>query len=678
VYKRQAYNVAVNCGARGLATDANGNVWVGCRLPGGRGLYKLKYDPIGKTHLGEGGNRYNVPVYGLAIDGDGYIWISGYDDNKVYLFDTNEAHEVGTGVSAAGVYGIGVDSKGVAWAAGWPGSKVYKIERADVKSGSGIDTIPTPGCQARGIAVGAEDTIWVTCDSENKVIALDNSGVKIGEKIMRPVDDGANCSPPSAYKVVGITVTNDGTAWAVSYDAGCANKSDITRFKKVSGCTGSDCVDYNTDLYGKKEYYVTAVVNAEFYTYSDMAGFALYNITSPGSGTWTLNFDSKVASGVEWVKLYWTQEAPDGTSVKIEASVGGSSWTSETYTDDGSHEHALPLDNGRTLKLVFTLSTDDNKVTPTVSNIKIEFGPVGGGGAAVDKTETMTVGSYSRDFNVYVPSSYAAKASMPLVFSFHGDGMDAAQQADMSQMKQKAEASGFIAVFPNGIGSPQSFNAGACCAQAMNMAPKPDDVAFTEKMIDSLKSEYPKIDDQRIYATGMSNGGFLSYRLACELSNKIAAVAPVAGVMGLSPTIGDFKNCSPTQAVPVLHFHGTDDPIAKYDGTAIWPSVPDTIYGNTANGDLIDGWVKRDGCNLTASPNVVYDVGNAKCKKYNTGCAKNSEVTLCTITNGGHTWPGGNDCPKDIPPFGKCTGDISATDYMWEFFKRCTLLGGCT
>jgi polyhydroxybutyrate depolymerase len=179
------------------------------------------------------------------------------------------------------------------------------------------------------------------------------------------------------------------------------------------------------------------------------------------------------------------------------------------------------------------------------------------------------------------------------------------------------------------------------------MDTKVDDVGFVNKMIDELQAKLC-VDDKRVFSTGMSNGGFLSHRLACELSTRIAAIAPVAGVVGV-PT------CTPPRAVPVMHFHGTADALVPYNGSASMktPSVPDTAKG----------WATRDSC--TDKPRETVKRGDVSCMTQD-ACANKAEVTLCTIQNGGHTWPGA----IPIAVMGHTSQDIRATDAMWEFFQK--------
>ncbi len=249
----------------------------------------------------------------------------------------------------------------------------------------------------------------------------------------------------------------------------------------------------------------------------------------------------------------------------------------------------------------------------------------------------------ARTMKVHVPAGYDPKRPTPVVFNFHGFGSNADQENQLAKMNAKADKETFVTVHAEGTAN--SWNAGACCGEAVNQ--KIDDVAFVGKMIDALEDRLC-VDDKRIFATGMSNGGFLSHRLGCELADRIAAIAPVAGVMGM-PT------CTPSRPISVMHFHGTADGLVPYNGSPSqnFPAV------QTSFGD----WAKRDGC--TGQPEETFSKGDSKCSTYKT-CGQGTEVTLCTVTGGGHTWPGGTP----YPPLGYTTTDLVATDAMWDFFKR--------
>jgi polyhydroxybutyrate depolymerase len=262
-----------------------------------------------------------------------------------------------------------------------------------------------------------------------------------------------------------------------------------------------------------------------------------------------------------------------------------------------------------------------------------------------DTTWTVATPAGNRTAMVHIPPGYDPARLTPLVLNFHGYGGSPVQEEGLTLMDAESDAAGFVLVYPQGTGTLPSWNAGACCGTAAQS--NVDDVGFVGSLLDKLEAQLC-VDSRRVFATGMSNGGFMSHRLGCELADRIAAIAPVAGVMGI-PT------CNPSRPVPVMEFHGTSDPIVPYDGNASisYPSVATTI----------SGWVQRDGCQGTAT--TTYSKGDATCVTYDP-CAGGAEVTLCTIAGGGHTWPGGTP----FPLLGATSMDISATDAMWTFFQK--------
>lgn len=251
-----------------------------------------------------------------------------------------------------------------------------------------------------------------------------------------------------------------------------------------------------------------------------------------------------------------------------------------------------------------------------------------------------------RSFRVFVPPSYASNQAMPIVLNFHGVANDAWTQVLLSGMESKAEEAGFIAVHPEGRALPStSWNAGTCCQPAASWGV--DDVGFVRALLDRLEEQLC-VDRRRIYATGISNGGMLAYRLACEVSDRIAAIAPVAASMVYLP-------CKPPRPFPVMIFHGTLDSIVPYAGNPLlgYPSL-------SAN---VEHWVAHNGC----SDQKVrrFSQGDASCDAYPT-CRDDAQVESCTILGGGHTWPGG----LPVPQLGYTSLSLRATDAMWDFFSK--------
>ena len=260
----------------------------------------------------------------------------------------------------------------------------------------------------------------------------------------------------------------------------------------------------------------------------------------------------------------------------------------------------------------------------------------------LDAVWTLEHAGMTRSIRVHVPASYDPTRATPVVLDFHGYTMSAQTQEDMTRLPEKSDAEGFISVTPDGTGSPRGWNAGACCGTPASSGL--DDVGFVDALLDQLEARLC-VDTRRVFSTGFSNGGFLSHRLACEMSDRIAAIAPVAGMIGVA-------SCNPTRPVPVMHFHGTSDNIVPYNGGGFtsYPSAPETDAG----------WAMRNGCDTATTESFAN--GDSRCVTH-TGCDGGSEVTLCTITGGGHTWPGGAYFPG-----GHITMDLSATDAMWTFF----------
>ena len=260
-------------------------------------------------------------------------------------------------------------------------------------------------------------------------------------------------------------------------------------------------------------------------------------------------------------------------------------------------------------------------------------------------TSTFEVSSSGeqRTARLIVPASYDASKHVPLVIVMHGYTQTAEAIENISEMTPLAEQHGFVLVYPQGIGN--SWNAGKCCGSASSSA-RPD-VAFISDLIDALSKELC-IDPKRIYAAGFSNGGMLSNRLACELSDRIAAFAPVAGPRAIDA-------CAPTRPMPMIEFHGTNDFVVPYNGNG--------LGGAVSVADNVNSWKTNAGC-TDASPTEVYQNGDSTCVEYSQ-CAAGSKVRLCTVDGGGHQWPGGQSAGAIA---GKLTQDIDASAQMVDFF----------
>ena len=275
----------------------------------------------------------------------------------------------------------------------------------------------------------------------------------------------------------------------------------------------------------------------------------------------------------------------------------------------------------------------------------------GYGGTGPCSRSTIDGGTYSFTFKgvkygyiVHLPPSYDGTKRTPLILNWHGYQSTASAEEAFTYMDPVADSQGFIVVYPD---SPdQSWNAGTCCAFT---ALTRDDVGFGLALVRQISSE-ACIDARGIYATGMSNGAFMAYRLGCEAAGVFAAIAPVAGKVGI-------PDCNPSRSVPLLAYHGTADPLISYDaGTFSGEGldVPDTVKK----------WADRDLCQT--GPTVVYQNGTVTCETWS-ACDAGATVTLCTAVGEGHCWPGQPSCPQQL---GNSTTDVNATVGILGFFKN--------
>jgi len=284
-----------------------------------------------------------------------------------------------------------------------------------------------------------------------------------------------------------------------------------------------------------------------------------------------------------------------------------------------------------------------------------------GTGPSRDHTRSVLVDGRSRTYLLHVPASVPSAKPAAVVLAFHGGGADAESMARFSGLNEKADRAGFVVIYPNGTGRLRrllTFNAGNCCGYAMQQ--QVNDVAFTRALLDEVATVVG-VDRGRVYATGMSNGAMLAYRLAAELSDRLAAIAPVGGPMAI-------EQIRPQRPLSVMHFHGTDDRFAPFEGGMGDRSLSRTKFLSV--GTSIQAWVKANGCAgvqaTRQEPDRAKD-GMTVTRTTYSPCKEASEVVLLAVQGGGHTWPGR---PPGLAILGKSTSDISANDLMWEFFER--------
>ena len=274
--------------------------------------------------------------------------------------------------------------------------------------------------------------------------------------------------------------------------------------------------------------------------------------------------------------------------------------------------------------------------------------------AASDTTNGTIVSSgVTRRFLIHIPKSYDRSKATPLVISFHPAATWPALVEHVSRWDDVADAHGFIVVYPAGTGvfggsmrGPHVFPPGA--------EGRVREVRFVSDLLDKLEADYD-IDPDRVYANGMSNGGWMAFALSCDLPERIAAVGIVAGAFG-----ADLA-CGATRPMPTMEFHGTADPLAPYTGgkspfaprpfvsVANW--IRDVARRNHCGGDPIDARI------APRVRRIAYG-----------DCAGGADTILYTIEAGGHIWPGGERLPEWI--VGPTTDEVDATRIMWEFFAR--------
>jgi polyhydroxybutyrate depolymerase len=275
-----------------------------------------------------------------------------------------------------------------------------------------------------------------------------------------------------------------------------------------------------------------------------------------------------------------------------------------------------------------------------------------------DHTRHLTVDGRERSYLVHVPPGYDHERAAPVVLVLHGAGTNANLTVRLTGMHAKADEANFIAVYPNGtgVGVFLTWNSGGRRGRWPENGV--DDVKYLGAVLDDLETVC-RVDPRRVYACGLSNGGMMCYRLAAEMSDRIAAIAPVAGTM----TIDDPR---PKRPVPVIHFHGSDDKIVPPSGrTERAAALPFKSVAET-----IRIWREVNGCpekpEETEFPDKQGDGLTARRQTYGPG-QNGAEVVLVEIEGGGHTWPGQK---TPLGWIGKSTLNISANDLMWEFFQK--------
>jgi len=259
-------------------------------------------------------------------------------------------------------------------------------------------------------------------------------------------------------------------------------------------------------------------------------------------------------------------------------------------------------------------------------------------------------GGERRSYLLHVPPGYDPGRAAPLVISMHGYAEWPAHQMQISRWNELADRAGFIVAYPCGTHFPLRWRMHGLAGTHLDPL---RDLEFISALIDRLESEY-NLDPARIFVNGLSNGGGMSFVLACTLSERIAAFGSVSGAY-----LRRWEQCTPARAVPAIIFHGTADPIVPYHGgpsrafNLPFPDVP--LW--------VEELARRSGCGTLET---LPPQGQVSGLRY-TGSSPQAEVLFYTIAGGGHSWPGGQPLPRWIA--GSTSSEIDATVCMWEFFQ---------
>jgi polyhydroxybutyrate depolymerase len=290
-----------------------------------------------------------------------------------------------------------------------------------------------------------------------------------------------------------------------------------------------------------------------------------------------------------------------------------------------------------------------------------------------DEKATLIHDNLERTFHIHFPEGYIKSLKLPLVIALHGRGGEGESMILVTKrgFDKLADKDQFLVVYPDGI--EKNWNDGRADEQVTDRAHKEniDDVGFISALIDRMIKDY-NADAKRVYITGISNGAIMSYRLACEISSKVTAIAPVDGNI---PYLL-LNECFPSKPVSVLAINNVDDPMVPFEGGEIWVNFHRVRLGKVLSvNESIVFWVRRNKCKVIPyifqEPDRDPTDGTRVLRKEFREGMGGTEVILYKIDGGGHTWPGGL---QYLPAFiiGRTSRDINASEVIWAFFKRHT------
>ncbi len=269
-----------------------------------------------------------------------------------------------------------------------------------------------------------------------------------------------------------------------------------------------------------------------------------------------------------------------------------------------------------------------------------------------DYVKKVDVVGRRREYRLHVPSHYDGSKTFPVIFAFHGSSASASVIERETSLNERGDSLNFFVVYPEGLH--RAWNIGECCRYSFKE--KIDEVAFVNAIIDQLSSGF-MVDTTRIYATGYSDGGTLSYILGCTIPNRIAAVAGMSGTLFMPE-----PKCDLPHPVPAMIVHGTGDHQIPYEGEKGGPPDVKGEHETHSAPEVTEFWLKHNECHTL--PDTVRS-GNVLRASY--ACKDGAEVLFYTILGGKHGWPGGGRgwIFSPVPP-----KDMIATDSVVKFFLK--------
>jgi polyhydroxybutyrate depolymerase len=280
--------------------------------------------------------------------------------------------------------------------------------------------------------------------------------------------------------------------------------------------------------------------------------------------------------------------------------------------------------------------------------------------AAQTVSASLVSGTMNRTYLAYVPAKADTSTALPLVIALHGGGGSGAGMRGLTGLDATADASGFVVAYPDGYETSWADGRGTTAAEVAGV----DDVAFASALIDDIAARTP-VDRSRVYVTGISNGGMMSLRLACQLSEKIAAAAPVAANMPVNLSTA----CAPSRPVSVMFIHGDLDPLMPRNGGVMPLGAGGSVLSTAGS---VAFWNDRNSCptapTATSVIDPIADNTSITLARY-AGCAAGGENRFYGVVGGGHTWPSGGQY-QPVALIGRTSRDIDASQEIWQFFRN--------